>query len=322
MSPLSVSVVVPAYNCEKTILKTLQALLNQTFKNVDIIVVDDGSTDNTAEIVKNVDRVRYFYQKNAGPATARNFGAAQSRSDLIFFTDSDCIAAHNWIETAISGFKDEKVGVVSGSYGISNPESRLARCIHQEILYRHHYLMPKYPKSFGSYNFGIRSKLFQAIGGFNQSYRSASGEDNDLSYKVLKANYKIFFEKNALVAHFHPVFVQKYLKEQFRHGFWRVKMYKDHLQMAQGDDYTFWKDILEVPMVASVFLAGIFGLFVKSISLMCIPSTLLYGLQLIFGLRMIKGLSEGFYFSVVTFLRAFARTLGFSSGFFYFLLKK
>jgi len=52
--------------------------------------------------------------------------------------------------------------------------------------------MPRYPKSFGSYNFGVRKNVFDEVGGFDSSYRKASGEDNDLSYKVQKKGYKIF----------------------------------------------------------------------------------------------------------------------------------
>ena len=103
--------------------------------------------------------------------------------------------------------------------------------------------MPQYPKSFGSYNFCIKKNIFDEVNGFDENYKNASGEDNDLSYKIGNAGYKIYFNKEMLVKHHHPEKVWKYLKEQYQHGFWRAKMYKDHPCMIMGDDYTYWKDI-------------------------------------------------------------------------------
>ena len=60
--------------------------------------------------------------------------------------------------------------------------------------------------------------------------------------------------------HFFPIKIFKYLKEQYRHGFWRAKMYQDHPKMSKGDDYTFWKDIIEPPLVIAVLLSGILAL--------------------------------------------------------------
>ena len=244
----AVSVVVPAYNCQSTIFQTIQALLAQTYAPVEIVVIDDGSTDETARIVQSFPEIRYLRQENAGPSAARNRGFELSKGDLVFFTDSDCIPERDWVEKMRQGFFRSDIGVVAGSYGIANREVLLARCIHAEILFRHHKLMPRFPKAFGSYNFCIKREVFKAVGGFNTQYRQASGEDNDLSYKVHKAGFKIYFCKEAQVRHFHTGHLKKYLSEQFRHGFWRAKMYFDHPDMAGGDDYTFWKDIIEVPV--------------------------------------------------------------------------
>ena len=65
--------------------------------------------------------------------------------------------------------------------------------------FRHRVLMPEFPKAFGSYNFMIRREAFEAVGGFNASYRRASGEDNDLSYKIIRREGRIFFRRDACV---------------------------------------------------------------------------------------------------------------------------
>jgi len=319
-----VSIVIPSYNAEKTLGLTLQAVLNQTYLGPkEIIVVDDGSTDKTTDFVKLFKDVIYIHQKNLGPATARNRGFAASKGEFVFFTDSDCIPAVDWIEKSLACFSDPLVGVVCGSYGIANPEKLLARCIHKEIIFRHHRLMPKFPKSFGSYNFCVRRNVFETAGGFDAGYRNASGEDNNLCYKILELGSKIYFERKSLVDHFFPMSVKKYLLEQFRHGFWRVKIYCAHPLMARGDDYTFWKDIVEPPVVFVLFLLLIFGFFGLDVgSAIGIISLGLLAVELFFGILMTRNLKEGVFFSLILFLRALSRSLGFAHGILHFSLQK
>lgn len=320
----SVSVVVPAYNAERTIAHTIQALVSQLYPGeITIIVVDDGSTDKTPSIVRSFADVQYIKQVNSGPAVARNRGAAHSKDEFILFTDSDCIPHHNWVDKLMAGFSGYDIGAVCGSYGIANPQEILARCIHDEILFRHKTLMPVYPRAFGSYNVGIRRSLFCEVGGFDESYRQASGEDNDLSYKILKSGRRIFFAKEALVDHHHTTRIKKYLREQFRHGFWRVKMYADHPSMRRGDDYTFWKDIAEVPFV---FLSCLFFLLTM---FQIAPFIILFFLMIVIFLSVefyfahvtCKSIYAKFFFSFVMFFRAFARTFGLSTGIFVYLTK-
>ena len=314
-----VSVVVPAFNCEKTISKTVQSVLDQNYGDVEVIIVDDGSSDSTAKIIADFKNVKYFYQKNSGPASARNFGAKNSKGEFVFFTDSDCIAHVDWIKTAMKCFSSD-VAVVAGSYGIVNNESLLADCVFKEIRYRHVKLMPKYPKAFGSYNFGVKKNIFDKVGGFDVGYRSASGEDNDLSYKILNAGYKIRFEKDALVDHYHPEKVWKYLKEQYRHGYWRVKMYVDHPKMAKGDDYTFWKDIVEIP-AAFVSIAALIGsFFINSLFLQAFFCLLIFllAIELGFSLVIVKSFFGAIFMCFVMFFRSFARMIGFTTGIFFF----
>ena len=130
MTELKTSVIIPVYNRAGHMPDLIQALLNQDYP-VEIIIVDDGSTDNTADIARRYP-VTYIYQKNSGPASARNHGVVESDGDVVAFTDSDCIPQKDWIRRLTEGFEDN-VGAVAGSYTIANPESLLANCIHEEI---------------------------------------------------------------------------------------------------------------------------------------------------------------------------------------------
>lgn len=84
-----VSVIVPAYNAEAHLAEALESVLAQSYRPMDVIVVDDGSTDRTAEIVKRFSEVRYVSQQNSGPSAARNRGIALAQADYVAFLDAD-----------------------------------------------------------------------------------------------------------------------------------------------------------------------------------------------------------------------------------------
>lgn len=190
-------------------------------------------------------------------------------------------------------------------------------------MYRHRILMPVYPRAFGSYNVGIRREVFFSVGGFNEIYRQASGEDNDLSYKIINKGWLIYLNKSALVDHYHTTKVFKYLKEQFRHGYWRAKMYSDHPLMAKGDDYTFWKDMLEVPLVCLVVV--FFALFCcekfASNFFLLLITTIFLTLEFVFANLFCSQFLSKIFFTFVMFFRAFARVFGLSTGISIFILK-
>jgi glycosyltransferase involved in cell wall biosynthesis len=304
-----VSVIIPAYNAARTIGDAVRAVLAQDYAGVvDLIVVDDGSMDATGDIVRSFPGIVYVRQENAGPASARNRGAQEAKGEIFLFTDSDCRPEPMWVSKMVRGFGQGDVAVVAGSYGIANPGSVLARVIHQEIVFRHRHLMSDHPKAFGSYNFAVKRAVFERVGGFNASYRRASGEDNDLSYKIVASGGKILFLKDALVDHYHQESLGRYLKEQFYHGFWRVRMYADHPRMMAGDGYTFWKDMVEVPCVGT----HVFLLFFPTGLAYLALAFLLF--EIVFGCVFMGLSADGIMSGIVMWLRAFARTAGFFSG--------
>lgn len=109
-----ISIIVPCFNNEKYIKRCLDSIVNQTLKDIDIIVVDDGSTDRSAEIVKNIDdnRIRLFTKKNEGIASARNFGLSKVESEYFGFLDSDDYCEPETFETLINEIKKNNSDLV------------------------------------------------------------------------------------------------------------------------------------------------------------------------------------------------------------------
>lgn len=120
INKLLVSVVIPAYNTEVNIERCLISLINQSYTNIEIIVVDDGSKDGTAKVVKQIStkdsRIKYLYQPNKGVSCARNKGINASKGEYIIFVDADDYIEQGGIEILVNGIEEKKVDVVYFEY--------------------------------------------------------------------------------------------------------------------------------------------------------------------------------------------------------------
>ena len=256
------SVIIPAFNAEETIDLTLKALKAQ--KNVEdfeIIVVDDGSKDRTAEIVDRYP-VKLIKQENSGPASARNRGVEAAAADIVLFTDSDCIPAEDWVEKMTAPFADEEISGVKGIY-ISKKKSIIARIIQLEFEER--FLMLKKLKFIDfvdSYSAAFRKEAFLSVGGFDTSFPKADNEDVDLSYKLANAGYKMVFQPEAVVEHLgHPESISRYIKLKFSRGYWRTAVYKRHPGKAYKDSYTPQTLKFQIMLSAMVIISLPFALY-------------------------------------------------------------
>jgi glycosyltransferase involved in cell wall biosynthesis len=235
---LNASIIIPAYNAEKTLPACLDALLNQTTKPSEIIVVDDGSTDKTSTVAKSYSLVNLISQKNKGPANARNNGARVAESEIIIFLDSDCVPEKNWVEEMIKPFENEKVVGVQGAYK-TKQESLVARFDQLDIEYRYERMKrAKKLDWIGSYSAAYRRKVFLGEGGFDDSFPKASGEDAELSYRMAEKGHLLIFATNAIVYHTHPEKFWKFLDIEFFRAYWRMRMYIKHPLKAVRDSYT------------------------------------------------------------------------------------
>ena len=113
----SVSIIIPTFNGARRIGNCLDALQDQAAaRNAEILVVDDGSTDSIAEVIRRYSQVRLITQTNAGPAAARNRGAAEARGSIILFTDDDCVPTADWLDEMLEPFSDPEIVGAKGVY--------------------------------------------------------------------------------------------------------------------------------------------------------------------------------------------------------------
>ena len=122
MERVCVSVIIPVYNAEKTIERCIESIANQTYKNVQIICVDDGSTDNSNKIIKQLmkkeKRLELIEKSNGGVSSARNIGIEHSKGKYIEFVDSDDAISERMIETLVKSIEKDKTDIVICGYKV------------------------------------------------------------------------------------------------------------------------------------------------------------------------------------------------------------
>ncbi|MDP2744485.1 MAG: glycosyltransferase [Dehalococcoidia bacterium] len=227
----------PAYNASATLPGCLRALGRQILPPEEVIVVDDGSTEESANLVKGHD-VHLLHQPHQGPAAARNLGAQSAKGDLVFFTDADCEPAEDWTAEMVRPFSDPNVIGVKGAYRTRQHEivARLAQCEFEERYDRLE--QSSSIDLVDSYAAAFRSEALRQSGGFDRAFTQANNEDVDLSYRLARAGLYLVFNRHAIVYHRHPSTWNKYLRVKIKRGYWRMMVYRLHPGKALYDSYT------------------------------------------------------------------------------------
>jgi len=232
-----VSVIIPAYNAGATLGECLEALGRQTHPPDEIIVVDDGSSDDTGAIARRYG-VRVIRQTNAGPAAARNAGAHLARGDVLLFTDADCVPAPDWVERMVAAFADPQVAGAKGVYRTCQPEW-VARFVQVEYEDRYDRMRGQEHIDFvDTYSAGYRREIFLAAGGFDSVFPQASVEDQEFSFRLAEAGYRLVFVPDAVVYHRHDRTIGEYIRRKFRIGYWKALVMRRHPARLVRDSHT------------------------------------------------------------------------------------
>lgn len=130
MSNILFSIVIPTYNREKFIVKTIQSVLSQTYTNFELIIVDDGSTDNTEKFVRNIKdkRIKFFKKENEERGAARNYGTNKAKGDYITFLDSDDLLYSKYLEEAKYFIKkNNSINIFHQLFEVRSKDNKLIR---------------------------------------------------------------------------------------------------------------------------------------------------------------------------------------------------
>lgn len=226
------SVVVPTYNRESTLRKTLDALIAQDYSSYEIIVVDDGSTDGTSQwITSEFPQVRLRCQPNHGPAAARNTGIRAATGDIVAFTDDDCVPTSAWLSVLADGYR--RYPKVAGVGGYLEPRTEVLRCVplarYEAFIARHVYGVNDRERvggfdspAGGTNNMSYRLSVLERVGGFDESFRFAAGEDADLKWRICALGWQLLYVPLKVV-HLHNYDWPRFRRQSFNRGRGRVQ---------------------------------------------------------------------------------------------------
>jgi glycosyltransferase involved in cell wall biosynthesis len=198
----TVSVVIPAYNSVRCLTACLQALAASETQPLECIVVDDGSTDASAETASRYGAKVLSTGGRTGPAHARNIGARQAAGEIIFFIDSDVCVHRDTLSRLISDFKGKpELDAVIGSYDDS-PEQQDVLSMYRNLMHRYvHQHGNTQATTFWSGCGAIRRSVFLQYGGFDETYRRPAIEDIELGYRLVAGGHTIMLDRDVEVKH-------------------------------------------------------------------------------------------------------------------------
>ncbi|MBF0522352.1 MAG: glycosyltransferase [Candidatus Omnitrophica bacterium] len=214
---MRVSVVVCTYNREQFILKCLDSLLIQSFKNYEIIIVDDGSTDRTQELLRPYQGGRVIIKRNPenkGLMFSRNLGASLSSGEIIAFTDSDCVTDNFWLEELVKPFSDDQVVIVGGRI-IDPPAANYWEFASQDVNFISN--TSGTVQAVIGCNMAVR-KNFLMNNKFDEKFKYGA-DDLDLCLNCGRQGFKVYYHDKAVVTHFHRNTFRDVILQQYRYGF-------------------------------------------------------------------------------------------------------
>jgi GT2 family glycosyltransferase len=241
-----VSIVVCSYNGGKTLEQCLRSLLALDYPDYEIIVVDDGSTDDTRAILARYPKVLAIHQPNRGLSAARNAGLQAASGAIIAYTDSDCFADVNWLAHLVYHFTCSEAAAVGGP-NLTPEDGRVAACVAAAPGQPTHVLeSDQVAEHIPGCNMAFRREALLAINGFDPHYRKA-GDDVDVCWRLQQAGYWIAFAPGASVWHHRRQTPRAYLRQQAGYGEAEALLRFKHPDKFNGRGDGKWRGVLYGP---------------------------------------------------------------------------
>lgn len=247
-----ISVIVPALNAAHTLPTCLQALAAQQDpgRPWEVIVVDDGSRDETASIAAAAGATVVRHERPRGAAAARNSGLARARGEIICFTDADCAPTPAWLRQMLRPFADPAVAGCKGIYA-TRQRRLVARFVQIEYEDKYDLLRTQPQIDFiDTYAAAYRRQVLVENGGFDP--RIFYVEDQELSFRLAARGYKMVFQPHAVVYHQHSSTLMAYVRKKVMIGYWKAQIIRRYPQRAVKDSHT--PQVLKLQIVLAALL--------------------------------------------------------------------
>ncbi|MCD7972395.1 MAG: glycosyltransferase [Candidatus Azobacteroides sp.] len=302
------SVIIPVFNRPEETDELLVSLSEMSFKNFEVIIAEDGSTNSSREIVEKYRdklEIAYFYKENSGPGNTRNAGAAKSKGDYLIFLDSDCIVPVRYldeVEKELTSFPCDAFGGPDRAMDSFTPVQKAINYamtsffITGGIRGGNKRMDKFYPRSF---NMGIKKTVFDELGGFAPM---RFGEDIDFSIRLFNYSFRVRLFPKAYVFHKRRTDFRKFFRQVYNSGIARINLYKKYPSSL--------KTVHFLPLAFTLLM-----LFFLTGSLFCLyfllPILLFTGIIFIdSGIR-----NKSIYIGVLSVAASFIQLIGYGLGF-------
>ena len=220
-----ISIIIPTYNSESTIKECLDSVFNSNFKDFDVILISDKSTDGTVEIAKKYNCQIIELSENKGPAYVRNLGAKNAKGDILFFIDSDVIIKRDALSILNDEFNKKKNNVIQGIYSHKPNYNTVTQFQQSFLCYYTWSKKIKYTDTLTSACFAIKKETFLHFKGFNTDIKSATCEDEEFGYTLIDNDNQILINRDLIVEHRINLSLLKFIKRNFIMNFKTMKSF-------------------------------------------------------------------------------------------------
>ncbi len=268
------SVIIPVYNRPSEVFEMLTSLSNQSFKDFEVILVEDGSSDRSDKIVAGIQSkipINYFFQKNQGQGFARNFGMNQANGEFFVILDSDVILPEDYLSVLKNAILTRNLDAFGGPDAAASDFSNLQKAMDFAMTsfwttggIRGKLKDPSKYQARG-FNMGVSRKVFESIGGFLDPNR---GEDIEWSIRIKKAGFKLELVEEAFVYHKRKNTLKSFAKQAFSFGRNRVNVSRFHPEAIK---LVHWMPTFFLLFLGSIVVNAIF------FRVFMIPHLLIFG---------------------------------------------
>ena len=253
------SIIVPVFNRPDEVDELLESLSNQTLKDFEVIIVEDGSVKNCKDVCDKYADIlvlHYYAKENSGPGQSRNYGAERAGGDYLLILDSDVVLPENYLQAVEDTLRKAPTEAFGGPDAAHPSFTPVQKAISYSmtsffttggIRGGKAKLDKFYPRSF---NMGIRRDVYLQLGGFS---KMRFGEDIDFSYRIVEAGYQPRLFPKAWVWHKRRTDFRKFFRQVYNSGIARINLEKRHPGTMKL-----------VHLLPTVFTVGVFGLILTS----------------------------------------------------------
>ena len=255
----AVTIVVGVRNMRTTIGKCIESLLKCEYQDKDIIIVDDGSSDGTPDVIRKYP-VKLVSIPASGIAKARDIGYKESHGDIVAYTDADCEVQEDWVLRFVKYFANPSISAVTGRTVFQPGTDVSSLCRSAEYAIRYGRLGPSVKMATGP-NCAFRRSSLEQVGGFDVGV--AFGEDAVVSYRLIEAGLKIVYDDKMIVHHVPEQGLRRYYRKRYRDAKSFVGVAFDHRTVVSKDRFVGFKVVttpfISLSIIICLALAVIYG---------------------------------------------------------------